>query len=138
MKNQEELVKIYLKIHNKCSLTFDELVYLSKFNPDCFEKTCNNLVSDVPVTKEILNPVIVVENEESLTEKEIQIDQIEKVLQNLKDMENDKFPVGEISSDTVKRLLGELYMEELLTNSDHNSYFKYELSRTIGMFDQMV
>ncbi len=48
------LINIYLKIHNKRTLTLDDLRYLAKYAPECFEKTCKNVVYNIPETKPIM------------------------------------------------------------------------------------
>ena len=47
MEKDTHLVNIYLKIHNKRSLTIDDLRYLAKYDPECFEKTCKNVVYNI-------------------------------------------------------------------------------------------
>ena len=56
MGKDTRLVNIYIKIHNNRTLTMDDLKYLSKYDPECFEKTCKNIVYKIPETKEILQP----------------------------------------------------------------------------------
>lgn len=56
MRKDTHLVNIYLKIHNKKTLTMDDLRYLAKYAPDCFEKTCQNVVYNIPETKPIMEP----------------------------------------------------------------------------------
>lgn len=50
------LANIYIKIYNKHALTLEDLKYLSKYDPECFEKTCKNIVYKIPEAKEILQP----------------------------------------------------------------------------------
>ena len=64
MGKNARLVNIYIKIHNKHTLTLEDLKYLSKYDPECFEKTCKNIVYKIPETKEILQPI----KEEQTTE----------------------------------------------------------------------
>lgn len=56
MTKDTHLVNIYLKIHNKRTLTMDDLRYLAKYAPECFEKTCKNVVYNRPETKPIMEP----------------------------------------------------------------------------------
>ena len=56
MEKDTRLVNIYIKIHNKHTLTVEDLKYLAKYDPECFEKTCKNLVYRLPETREILQP----------------------------------------------------------------------------------
>ena len=37
MGKDTHLVNIYLKIHNKQTLTMDDLRYLAQYSPECFE-----------------------------------------------------------------------------------------------------
>lgn len=56
MNRKEQLANIYIKIYNKRSLTMEDLTFLAKFDPECFAKTCQNLVYNIPETKELLKP----------------------------------------------------------------------------------
>ena len=57
MGKDTRLVNIYLKIHHKQPLTMDDLAYLAEYAPECFEKTCKNVVYNIPETKPIMEPV---------------------------------------------------------------------------------
>ena len=59
MEKKTELINIYLKIHQKRDLTLDDLRYLAYYDPECFEKTCKNVVYNIPQAK----PVILQEEE---------------------------------------------------------------------------
>ena len=56
MGKDTRLVNIYIKIHNKRDLTIEDLNYLAKYDPECFEKTCKNVVYNVPDAQQILRP----------------------------------------------------------------------------------
>ncbi len=56
MAKDTRLINIYLKIHNKRTLTMDDLGYLAKYDPECFEKTCKNIVYKIPEIKSIMEP----------------------------------------------------------------------------------
>lgn len=56
MEKKTELINIYLKIHQKRDLSWEDLEYLARFDPECFEKTCHNVVYNLPQTKEIMLP----------------------------------------------------------------------------------
>ncbi|MCI8893699.1 MAG: hypothetical protein HFI41_03425 [Lachnospiraceae bacterium] len=56
MGKNARLANIYIKIHNKYALTLEDLKYLSKYDPECFEKACKNIVYKVPETKRIMQP----------------------------------------------------------------------------------
>ena len=55
MDKDMRLVNIYIKIHNKETLTLDDLQYLAAYNPECFRKTCDNLVYNLPQSKPLLD-----------------------------------------------------------------------------------
>jgi len=117
------LVNIYLKIHHKKPLTMDDLGYLAEYDPECFVKTCKNVVYNVPETKPIMEPSAVQtfdeEKEPELTERQ----NIEKILKNLERLDVDGFPAVEADTEEVKSLLGTLYMELLFPHNDKDSFF---------------
>lgn len=117
------LINIYLKIHNKQALIMDELRYLAQHDPECFEKTCKNVVYNIPEAKPIMEPEAGNETD-TKTESEQDLNQhIETVLENLKRLEMSDFPVANVDADEVKRLLGDLYMELLFPHNDTDSFF---------------
>ena len=56
MAKDTRLINIYLKIHHKRTLTMDDLGYLAAYDPECFEKTCKNVIYKVPEIKSIMEP----------------------------------------------------------------------------------
>ena len=120
MSKDIHLINIYLKIHNKRALTMDDLQYLAKNSPECFEKTCRNVVYNIPETKPIMEP----EESETLTSEETvqpditERDRIEQILDNIKSLETEDLPVQKVSASDVKDLLGSLYMEMLFPHND--------------------
>lgn len=56
MEKDTRLINIYLKIHHKRSLTISDLSYLAQYDPECFKKTCKNVVYNIPETKPIMSP----------------------------------------------------------------------------------
>ena len=44
MDKKTRLINIYLKIHQKRDLSWNDLEYLALYDPECFEKTCKNVV----------------------------------------------------------------------------------------------
>ena len=56
MEKKMKLINIYLKIHQKRDLTWEELEYLAHFDPECFEKTCKNVVYNLPQAKPVILP----------------------------------------------------------------------------------
>lgn len=149
MEKDTRLINIYLKIHHKRTLTIEDLDYLAQYDPECFEKTCKNVVYNIPETKPIMLPEIteVVQRDggqESLQkgmpepeEESRQKDEmksgpdtevpewqnIEKVLENLKNLEMHDFPIADVDAEKVKSLLGNLYMELLFPHNDDYPFF---------------
>ena len=143
MGKDTRLVNIYIKIHNKRTLTMEDLKYLSKYDPECFEKTCRNIVYKIPETKEILQPETQEPKqlpeplpmfEKPPTDKQ----QIEAVLSNLKQMELKRLPVEEVNAEEVKELLGSLYMELLFPHNDRQRFFNMEDHEEFSVFNKKV
>lgn len=122
MGKDTRLINIYLKIHNKRTLTMDDLGYLAEYDPECFEKTCKNIVYKIPEIKSIMEPDIseITEHEPEPELSEWQ--SIDIILENLKRLEIEDFPVANIDTDTVKSLLGNLYMEMLFPHNDKYTF----------------
>lgn len=122
MGKDTRLINIYLKIHNKRTLTMDDLGYLAEYDPECFEKTCKNIVYKIPEIKAIMEPdiqeVLADEPEPEFSEWQ----SIDIILENLKRLEIEDFPVANIDTDTVKSLLGNLYMEMLFPHNDKYAF----------------
>ncbi len=146
MGKDTRLVNIYIKIHNKRTLTMEDLKYLSKYDPECFEKTCKNIVYKIPEAKELLQPKET-QGETGLRplspvplmEKSVPDQRkIEEVLSNLGKMELQELPVADVSTDTVKELLGNLYMELLFPHNDRERFFSMEESEDLSIFNKKV
>lgn len=133
MEKDTRLINIYLKIHHKRTLTMHDLAYLAQYDPECFEKTCKNVVYNIPEAKPIMlpePPELAQDPELSKAQESLPADEptlspelpewqsIEKVLENLKHLEMKEFPVVDIDADRVKSLLGNLYMELLFPHND--------------------
>lgn len=145
MGKDTRLVNIYLKIHHKRSLTLDELRYLAEYDPECFVKTCENVVYNFPETKPIMEPVapepLKKEEPAKLAEPEpVSSDHpdIRQVLENLKRLEIDNYPVADIDSDKVKSLLGNLYMELLFPHNDKYTFIDMPDNGKKSSFDKKV
>lgn len=130
------LVNIYLKIHHKRTLTLDDLRYLAEYDPECFVKTCKNVVYNIPETKPIMKPpVSQTPNDEArpeLSERQ----RIEKILENLKRLEKNNFPAAGIDTDRVKSLLGNLYMELLFPHNDKDTFISMTGNENGSLFDK--
>lgn len=136
MGKDTHLINIYLKIHNKRTLTMDELGYLAEYDPECFAKTCKNVVYNIPETKSIMEPIASAStyNETELESSEQQ--NIEKILENLKRLELNDFPVANIDVNKVKSLLGNIYMELLFPHNDKDTFIKMTDNEIISTFDK--
>lgn len=125
MEEKTRLINIYLKIHQKRDLTWDDLEYLARFDPECFEKTCRNVVYNIPQTKH----VILQEEEKKFLPQKQESKRVENrfsiehALNNLKCMEIQKSPFADFDIGRVKNLLGNLYMELLFPHNDKDSFF---------------
>lgn len=128
MEKKTRLINIYLKIHQKRDLSWDDLEYLARFDPECFEKTCKNVVYNIPQAKQVIL------QEEKKEDKKLPLEKqgskrvenrfsIEQALKNLKRMEVKQIPVTDLDIDRVKNLLGNLYMELLFPHNDNDSFF---------------
>lgn len=136
MGKDTRLVNIYLKIHNKQPLTMDDLGYLAEYAPECFEKTCQNVVYNIPETKPIMKPAEREAQEDEAKPEPVEQPGIEQVLENLKRLERDEFPVADIDVDRVKSLLGNLYMELLFPHNDKDTFMNMANNREASSFDK--
>ncbi len=130
MAKDPRLINIYLKIHNKRSLTMDDLQYLALYSPECFEKTCKNVVYNFPNAKPIMEPETIPEiplpTEEKQEASTIDVQdfvlteqqKIDQILSNLKRLEHDELPQTSVNAGEVKNLLGNLFMEMLFPHND--------------------
>ena len=138
MGKDTSLINIYLKIHHKKVLTMDDLAYLAEYDPECFAKTCKNVIYNIPEAKPILEPTV----PESLCDEpgpELSERQnIEKVLERLRRLEMNDIPGINIDDDTVKSLLGNLYMELLFPHNDEPAFMNMLDNRNASVFDKKV
>ena len=141
MDKKTRLINIYLKIHQKRDLSWDDLEYLAIYDPECFEKTCKNVVYNIPQTKEIILQEEKKEEQKFLPAK---VDgyksenkfSIERALQNLKKIEGVRMPFVDFDVERVKNLLGNLYMEMLFPHNDMDSFFYIEEDERGSKFDK--
>lgn len=136
MGKDTRLVNIYLKIHHKKVLTMDDLAYLAEYDPECFVKTCKNVVYNIPEAKPIMEPAVpkasCEEPEPELPERQ----SIAKVLERLRRLERNDLPDIKIDDDKVKSLLGNLYMEMLFPHNDQQAFMSMLDSRDASTFDK--
>lgn len=143
MEKKTELLNIYLKIHQKRDLSWEDLEYLARFDPECFEKTCHNVIYNIPQAKEVMlskeekkdkkNQVVVLKDSKKNGEKKFTIDQI---LKNLKKMEIRQIPIADLQIERVKNLLGNLYMELMFPHNDKDTFWNYGLEDRGKGFDK--
>lgn len=124
MDKDKFLVNIYLKIHNKRPITLDDLRYLAQYDPECFEKTCKNVVYNLPESKPIMNPTDSPKpaNAETQAQPSESFDVL-AILENLKRLEANEYFFANLDADRVKNLLGNLYMELLFPHNDKDTFF---------------
>lgn len=139
MGKDMHLINIYLKIHNKQTLTLDDLRYLAMYSPECFEKTCKNVMYNVPESKPIMEPVANKEQElvykSPQEQDDINPEKAEQVLDNIKNLETNEFPTQNMDAEHVKNLLGNLYMEMLFPHNDKTSSLYFGNEESISSFD---
>lgn len=138
MKKDTHLINIYLKIHHKRNLTMDDLRYLAEYAPECFEKTCQNVVYNFPAAKPVMEPTASKPLNTDLEPEPPKLDDIDKVLKNLKHLEADSLSHGNIDADKVKNLLGSLYMELLYPHNGKETFIEMPPELTMSRFDKKV
>lgn len=129
MEKNTHLADIYIKIYNKQTLTMDDVAFLAKYDPECFAKTCQNLIYNMPETRELMTqePEEIEMTEETHVEKRKMIldeEHINLLLQNLRKMKKEEIQMKDLDPVRVQNLLGSLYMEMLFPHNDKNKYFE--------------
>ena len=132
MEKNARLANIYIKIYNKQTLTMDDIAFLAKYDPECFTKTCQNLVYDMPETNELMTqePEEIIMEEEEPVKKDVisQEEHINLLLQNLRNMKLEEVQAKNLDPVRVQNLLGSLYMEMLFPHNDKDKYFEMKTS----------
>ncbi|MBO5371518.1 MAG: hypothetical protein J6A75_02245 [Lachnospiraceae bacterium] len=155
MEKNTRLADIYIKIYNKQTLLMEDLRFLAIFDKECFEKTCKNLIYNIPETQKLMTPekkeaieaVVPRENTEDMAEevkKEAapineeshMSESIETLLNNLKGMEWEQDVFLDVPVEDVKNLLGSLYMEMLFPHNDKFRYFNLEENIESSIFNK--
>ena len=132
------LINIYLKILNKQVLTMDDLRYLAEYDPECFQKTCKNVVYNIPESKPIMEPTDTVT---STTQPETQASDtrnIQNILDNLKRLEINNTLFTNVNSEQVKSLLGNLYLELLFPHNDKDTFMNLMENEKHSSFDAKI
>jgi len=149
------LVNIYIKIHNKKVLTMDDLAYLAKYNPECFKKTCDNLIYKMPETKTLVTSpeaTSVPEKKQNLAaesgrnpfemtaEEKLQNEQmIHQFFESLKKIESSEVStLQNIDATQVKELVGNLFMENLFPHNGLQEYFDVHEEESASAFNVRV
>ena len=57
MEKNARLADIYIKIYNKKPLMMEDLAFLAKYDRECFEKTCHNLIYNIPEAEKLMKPI---------------------------------------------------------------------------------
>lgn len=116
----------------------DDLRYLAQHAPECFEKTCKNVIYNIPETKPILEPAASESVNPQSKEEPIDRQNIEVVLENLKRLEANDFPIANVDAEEVKSLLGNLYMELLFPHNDQDTFMSATGNRSASLFDRKI
>lgn len=130
------LINIYLKIHNKKILTIDDLKYLAEYDPECFAKTCKNVVYNIPETKTIMEPAISETQTEETEQESFDWRSIGEILDNLKRLETNNLPIANVDAEKVKSLLGNLFMELLFPHNDKEMFMNMAGNERVSSFDK--
>lgn len=151
MGKDPRLINIYLKIHNKRSLTMDDLQYLALYSPECFEKTCKNVVYNFPNAKPIMEPTPTEHPKQETSLVPVKEDpvptvdgcvseqsKIRRILNNLRRLEHDDLPQTSVNAVEVKNLLGNLFMELLFPHNDTSTTLQMPESDNISTVDFKV
>lgn len=136
MEKDTRLINIYLKIHHKKILTMDDLAYLAAYDPECFEKTCKNVVYNMPEIKPIMEPAVAQTAQGGPKPEPSERQKIETILENLKRFDIDDFSFADIDTDKVKSLLGNLYMELLFPHNDAYTFIEAAGQEATSTFDK--
>lgn len=116
----------------------EDLRYLAEYDPECFEKTCKNVVYNMPEIKTVMEPAASEPMHEEPKPELSDRQNIEKILENLKRMEINDFSVANIDTDKVKGLLGNLYMELLFPHNDEYTFIDAADNENLSFFDKKI
>lgn len=138
------LINIYIKIHNKKNITMDDLRYLAKYDPECFRKTCANVVYNIPETKAVMDGTAKVPSLDASQSYDTDLERIPAepeefnvlaVLENLKQMDADETFIKDVDAKRVKNLLGNLFMELLFPHNDKETFIYEDVGDGETTFD---
>lgn len=140
MAQNTRLFNIYLKIHNKRTLTMDDLSYLAEYDPECFVKTCRNVIYNMPEAKPIMEsePAAPESRRDEPKPEPSEWQGIDIILDRLQRLEKNDLPNISVNGEEVKSLLGNLYMELLYPHNDKYTFMSMEDSGKKSLFDRKV
>lgn len=140
MAQNTRLFNIYLKIHNKRTLTMDDLGYLAEYDPECFVKTCKNVIYNMPEAKPIMEsePAVPESRRDEPKPEPSEWQGIDIILDRLQRLEKNDLPDISVNSEEVKSLLGNLYMELLYPHNDKYTFMSLEDGGNKSLFDRKV
>lgn len=125
MEKDNRLINIYIKIHNKKTITMDDLQYLAYYDPECFRKTCKNVVYNIPEAEVVMAPVPEAEVSGVVTNPAESVADgfsAQAILDHLRLLEADSSVHAEVDAVRVKNLLGNLFMELLFPHNDKEAF----------------
>lgn len=130
----------------------DDLVFLAKYDRECFEKTCQNVLYNLPESKPLMQktseqeesdraarmaatfpPAYMTPPQKTYSSK----DQVETVLARLRKLEAEELLVQNVNAEQVKTLIGSLFMEQLFPHDDRMQYFDMQEGET-SIFNKKV
>lgn len=136
MDKNNRLINIYIKIHNKKTITMEDLQYLAQYDPECFRKTCRNVVYNIPESKVVMEPVQIDLPQDAATAEPIsaEFDAL-AILERLKQLDANSSLHAEVDAVRVKNLLGNLFMELLFPHNDKETFIYEDVSEDESTFD---
>ncbi len=132
------LINIYIKIHNKKNITLDDLRYLAQYDPECFRKTCENVVYNIPETKAVMQVAEPIQDEEAVSEaSDVPQEGFDAlaVIDNLKQLDAEENVYNNLDAKRVKNLLGNLFMELMFPHNDQETFIYEDVSEDDPTFD---
>ena len=139
MEKNMELINVYLKIHQKRDLSIDDLKCLARYDPECFEKTCHNVVYNIPQAKPVLLPATVDDKRTKYAAGNTRKNErrfVDQILEKLKHLEKNEIPPMDVEIERVKNLLGNLYMELMFPHNDKDTFFAPDYEEKGARFDK--
>ena len=142
LMDNTRLINIYIKIHNKKNITMDDLRYLAKYDPECFRKTCANVVYNIPETKAVMGGMV--QSPEEVLSGDMSLEPVNEeagefdvlaVLENLKQMDTSEAFYKDVDAKRVRNLLGNLFMELLFPHNDKETFIYEDVSEDDPSFD---